>query len=407
MTANRKQISSKVTCSYDRQNDWQRCCANVMGFEWVEHVDGAPEGTPSSSSPVQQIINLVEEDDAPGHQKAADPIHPWTENALRIQADMLRMAHWIQSKKHQYVGLDMPDDEASLVQSTVTSFAATTAAELETLRKIIPTSGGNVASHRNGVVQILLTQLQEQITQPFGRLQKQRSRASVQLWQNPWQCRLYQRKANKPKTASSQFFEEEEDLDTDQRFMPRGPVMPMDTRFFDNYDTNMQQEETFPPPQFLDSISSAHTEAEVSAFDTSDITPKVNPNPTPILQGSRPQIVEYPEEAVQQQFEQDLQQEAVLMQQSVTQNDLDSAQKMEQRMVEITTLIGQFSNLVSEQQEEVWDIAKSAEQTKENIDKGQDSLVDATERSKRSKHYMAWTIFGLSLALLFFNSIWN
>jgi hypothetical protein len=118
----------------------------------------------------------------------------WAENALRIQADLTRMARWIRSKKTEYVSLDMRDDEASLIQSTVTSFAATTASELETLRKIITSSyydSNNIASHPAGVVQILLSQLQEQITEPFKLLQKQRTRVAVQLWQNPLQCKLY------------------------------------------------------------------------------------------------------------------------------------------------------------------------------------------------------------------------
>ena len=106
-------------------------------------------------------------------------------------------------------------------------------------------------------------------------------------------------------------------------------------------------------------------------------------------------------------FEQSLQQEAALLQETIVQSDLDSVQKMEQRMVEITTLIGQFSNLVSEQQEEILDIAQHAQETKQNMTKGQENLVDATERTRQSKHYLAWTIFGLTLTLLFFHTLRN
>jgi uncharacterized membrane protein len=108
-----------------------------------------------------------------------------------------------------------------------------------------------------------------------------------------------------------------------------------------------------------------------------------------------------------QEFEQSLEQEATLLQETIVQSDLDSVQKMEQRMVEITTLIGQFSNLVSEQQEEILDIAQHAQETKQNMTKGQENLVDATERTRQSKHYLAWTIFGLTLTLLFFHTLRN
>ena len=48
----------------------------------------------------------------------------------------------------------------------------------------------NMASHRSGIVQILLEQLKEQLAEPFNKLQKQRTRVAVQLWQNPLQCHM-------------------------------------------------------------------------------------------------------------------------------------------------------------------------------------------------------------------------
>jgi t-SNARE complex subunit (syntaxin) len=121
----------------------------------------------------------------------------------------------------------------------------------------------------------------------------------------------------------------------------------------------------------------------------------------------KPQVLPYQQpttEEARHQLEEDLQQEAALLTVSV-QNDLDSVQKMEQRMVDITTLISQFSNLVSEQQEEIWQIHEAAQNTKDNMEKGQDHLVDATERTKRSKHYTAWAVVGMALILLFFHTL--
>jgi len=43
--------------------------------------------------------------------------------------------------------------------------------------------------------------------------------------------------------------------------------------------------------------------------------------------------------------------------------------------------------------------------SKENVDKGQDQLVDAANRGEKSKHPMATFILVMALLLLFFNYI--
>ncbi|KAL3909497.1 MAG: hypothetical protein SGILL_008067, partial [Bacillariaceae sp.] len=117
-----------------------------------------------------------------------------------------------------------------------------------------------------------------------------------------------------------------------------------------------------------------------------------------------PQLMQNYEE----QLAEDLQEETMqLSTQLIASNDLDSVQQMETRMVEITTLIGQFSNMVQEQQEQVLEVHEASRETKENMDKGQENLVDATERTKASKHYKAWVIFGMAFTLLFFHTLRN
>jgi hypothetical protein len=336
---------------------------------------------------------------------------PWAENALRIQADLTRMARWIRSKKTEYVSLDMRDDEASLIQSTVTSFAATTASELETLRKIIPSSydSNNIASHRAGVVQILFSQLQEQITEPFKSLQRQRTRVAVQLWQNPLQCKLYLPKVqNEGNRSMMEFFDEEDGTEREQRFLPRRQSPPNDYDFMSKYAH--KRENTIPSrPEFLTHLAKKKKRRfepppqETKSDTTSPLPPKAQLPMVP----ERPKSIPYQQptsEESRRHLEEDLQQESALLLVAVH-NDLDSVQKTEQRMVEITTLISQFSNLVSEQQEEIWQIHDSARETKENIDKGQENLVDAAEKTKRSRHYLAWTIFAMSMTLLFFQTL--
>ena len=61
----------------------------------------------------------------------------WMESALEIDSNMNDMARWIVQKKVVFASLEMAQDEASLIQSTVTSFVATTATEIESLRNLI------------------------------------------------------------------------------------------------------------------------------------------------------------------------------------------------------------------------------------------------------------------------------
>jgi hypothetical protein len=436
-------LDSPFTASYDRQDDWKRCCAAAMGFEWVDQFENGDKeqeeekveeeeqsNDDNGFSSIQQVINLLDEaqfeEDAAtttGEEEEKSEDH-WTENALRIQADLTRMSRWIRAKQQEYISLEMKDDEASLIQSTVTSFAATTASELETLRKIIPSSSSNVSSHRSGVVQILLSQLQEQITQPFGILLKQRTRVAVQLWQNPLQCKLYQPKpnANNRNATMMQFFDDET-TEREQRFLPHRQAAENDYDFISKY--TQKTEPTAPPPRpaFLVKLEQRRQQAvgnpaqdDASAVESID-APNTLERPESLQQQQhqqqhqRPQIQELPyqqqtEEELRLNWNQDLQQEAVLLTQAVN-NDLDSVHKMEQRMVEITTLISQFSNLVSEQSENVYQIHESAKDAKDNIDKGQDNLVDATERTKSSKHYMAYCILTMSLTLLLFHLLRN
>jgi hypothetical protein len=415
-----KPINSSCTASYNRKGDWIACCRLVQGFEWVDRFELDNKGTsqeesesnPNNEHAIQQVINLLGDDvidDEDYDEEAKQDIDHWTENALRMQADLTRMAEWIRKKRHEYISLDMGDDEASLIQSTVTSFAATTASELETLRKLIPSSSSNFASHRSGIVQILLSQLQSSITEPFGKLQRQRSRIAVHLWQNPQQCKLYQPKPNAEKNLSvMDLLGEEDEKEHEQRFFPRKERPPDDYDFLTKYIEAREGTILPPRPGFLERFDDMENQSSSSGDDT---TPEksVPATDVPHKKEGKPQLMPYQQpttEESRRQLEDDLQQESVMLTMAA-QSDLDSVQKMEQRMVQITTLIGQFSNLVGEQQEGILHIHDSAKESKENMDKGQENLIDAKERQKKSKHWLAWIIFGMSMTLLFFHTLRN
>lgn len=433
------------TASFNREVEWKQCCANVMGFddmllfdEWENPADertGVHDADPAFHTAISLLGDGFDDNDDDGKKKKSENgqgwedddddkgeakendvmMDHWSENASRIHNDLVHMAEWIRNKQRQYVSLEMTDSEASIIQSTVTSFAATAASELETLRKIIPKSSSNISSHRNGVVQILLSNLQEQITGPFAILQKQRTRVAVQLWQNPLQCKLYQpKKKQQPSMMMMGQTVDDDDDDIiaprDQRFLPRRQKTPGSNviDFHSKYSVKSDTKNA-PRPSFLNQLEKkqGNDGGKNNTSTMSKVLPKPlkkQPMPPSFNKGGTEQVHHLSVEESRRLLEEDLQQEVALLT-VAAESDLDSVQQMEQRMVQITKLIGQFANLVTEQQENVLQIHDSAQETKDNIEKGQENLMDATERVKRSKHYMAWSVFGMSLILLFFHSL--
>lgn len=517
--------------SCNRDQEWKQCCANAMGFEWVDQFDTDGNNNNNNAdvdddiitlsnsvnySPIQQIINLlddeikvdnnndnVDDDDefvedcyyssdnninnnninhhhrhhGQGRNKGYvdNDYDQWMGSAIRIQTDLDRMVQFIRSKQSDYVGLNtMADEEASLIQSTVTSFTATTATDLETLREmIVPSSTGtggttrryqhsstnnnNLANHRSGIVQILLGQLQEEVAIPFGIMQKQRTRMAVQLWQNPLQCKLYQQPVKRKVRDKQQqqqggnkdlsfddllSMDDDDNEQHDQRYLPRRQPQRGEggyNDFITKYAHKSQS--TIPPstpPNFVTQLMMMNKRQRRS--NTVDVGPQLSTTTTTIDSHKQPQkaridiprhhqlqsnnsnvpptIVHNDQDHIHQddddnnnyheQLQDDLNDEAIQLTTAlIATSDLDSVQQMEARMVQITALIGQFSNLVQEQQEQVLQVHESAKTTKDNMNKGQENLIDAADRTKRSKNYKAWIIVIMALIMLFFHTVMN
>lgn len=381
----------------DLSESWRLACLKAMGLDGWEVLDRS--GDISSSK--FQVINLLPRDE-PGDVFEDDSALmndtlPWIHTAEQIQKNIQEMAGWIRQKQHSYVQLDMADEEASLIQSTVTSFAATTATEIESLHQCLSSSKTQKQQHCAGIVQILMTELKELVVEPFGRLSKQRNRAAVHLWQTPLQCRLWipRRITSREKDPTLELlgFDDDGELSTDQRFLPTRPSHRLHRDFLHSYDTSRTVPSTLQRPSLFFRLDEPKFE----------IAQSVKPQPA---------AKKKPMSSVADDFNSvdgnegvsaaALQQEAVLLQ-AKTQNDLDSVEKMEQTMVDITALLSQFANLVSQQQEDVWEIHDATASTKENLRKGQENLQDAKERTVASKHYMASGITAMGLLLLLFN----
>mmetsp|Transcript_27611 Transcript_27611/g.46747 ORF Transcript_27611/g.46747 Transcript_27611/m.46747 type:complete len:118 (-) Transcript_27611:2541-2894(-) len=100
-----------------------------------------------------------------------------------------------------------------------------------------------------------------------------------------------------------------------------------------------------------------------------------------------------------------LQRESATLLATYQHSDLEGVQKVERSMAEITQLLSRFTDLITEQQEDIFMIHDQAIKSKENVDKGQDQLVDAVARGKKSTHPMATFIVLAAILLLLFNWI--
>lgn len=406
----------------------------VMGLEDWQVIDSSHEVNSQTPKPHKslRVINLLHWDIDP-EEKSNDSLHsetkldPWMTTAVQIQLNIEKMTSWIRRKQYEYVQLDISEEEASLIQTTVASFTATTASEIETLNQCISSfdSSTQKQQHCTGIAQILMTELREGIAEPFGRLTKQRHRAAVNLWHTPLQCRLRTigRKVNigksprKEKDITLELLgineDDEDDEDneehkrrlTDQKFHAKRPSHRLHRNFLQSYDITKTERKSIPRrPDFLFRSYDAEDEIRLAAREQKSMSSFFSQKSPKARQETEYLSSDIDDEVARAASSAVLQQESILLQ-AKTQSDLDSIQKMEQTMVDITALLSQFANLVSEQQEDVWEIHDATTSTKENLEKGQKNLHDAKARTAASKHYMAKAITAMGVVLLFLNWI--
>lgn len=432
--------------AHSRNAEWKHSCLLALGVvtaPWGEAIEDPPLRE-DPNAPL--FLNLARSDlteeleDDSTLSRTADP---WMETALEIHKNMNRMEAWIDDVQADFVSVEMVNEEASLIQSTVTSYTATTANEVETLRSMIVLAKdgsvrGHWQHHQNGIVQILLDRLKH-IAKFFGVLQQQRNRSAVWLWQDPLACKLVATVATEsspqdnhldevlglssPSTHPGAVMSQRE-----RRFLPTRPSHLLQRNLLDSYQQHEKRVraatlQTQRPKSMFGAVKRARP---VSTLDASQTSPSQQTTPTSTKRSKlghlkelesmetepwtkiSAMVVSQDDPDLNQQYEQEnqvaLQQEAVLLKAKV-ENDLDAVQAMEQSMVDITALLSQFSELVASQQENVWNIHDATATTKENMEQGQEELVDATARTKASRHWTATGITAMGLILLIFHWI--
>ena len=402
--------SPSSIASYNLSREWRSCCLRAGG--WDEMLLDAPINTEEhEDDPTFNLISLVDfqnelllETDVETEQDG------WIAAIREIEKNLDRMIAWLQEKKWTYVAVETPDEEASLIQSTIASYTASTANELEELRTVLIAKQREYADrpqtfeHHTIMAQTLLERLKWGVAEPFGKLQKQRHREAVKLWQNPLRVELYIPPAKDIDEMDAALGLAPEERALDHRFVPKRPLVPLHQDFMSTYGT--PDAVPLEPPESLfvkrpkrDTASTAQSATpskppgkrfktmQVSGFQQKQTL-------QPELHHNEPNDVIYVDPDPQE-----LQQEAVLLKASL-ENDLDQVQKMETTMVAITKLLSQFADLVANQQEDIIQIHDAAETTKSNMEKGQEKLLDAAEQTHNSHHYMDTAITAMGIMLL-------
>ena len=359
-------------------------------------------------------------------------------------------------------GAAMTDAERNALDAAVASFAVSTGNQIEALRRALASAsaadapagtstGGGLAAHRVGIVACLVSALRADVVDRIGRMHAVRMRRSLDLARDPLRCRL-------PATAGGDrgsgpgglggeaaFVIDDDDDDEATAHLAsllgniRAAAMPKAARareeaFCATYgqtkEERLLKEVAMPLPPFpraddvadidpdeQDGFEQEHRKSGPSSSRPNTSHSEMEHNASSAIPRQRrreelevvpvdPSVQQYYGEsaAEQEAYVEDLQRESAYLTASL-QNELEDVHKIENKMMEITTLLRQFGDMVAEQQEDIVVIHEQAERSKKNVQAGQDNLVDAGERKKKSKHYMAIFIASMAMLLLFLNCI--
>lgn len=384
-----------------------------------------------------------------------DNLDPWMKAALTLSASIDEVSAMIERKAESYVcSIDtlnicfnnqfaavqsMTNSDRSILETTVASFAAGMAKQIESLRKTVVVEGdhpfitdNNVNAdhasshrwtsgqigHRVGIASCLMQRLKSEIMEPMTSLQSQREKImskndkyrgdeALEIAQNP--LRLFRLEieaslhrplppapwevgdhdAEKDRMERNQ--EEEEFLNV--YFDGKKVLLQGDNLTKDSVINNMS-----PPPSVMQLMDLPNPSQEITR---QEMTQQVIPNRQPIPRRNTPPL---PYEDEGEHMVQ-LQRESAALLATYQHSDLEGVQKVERSMVEITSLLSRFTDLIIEQQDSVLTIHDQALKSKDNVDKGQDQLVDAAKRGEKSNHPMATFIFSMAILLLLFNWI--
>lgn len=373
------------------------------------------ENTEEELSP---FINLVCDGPKSRNERSSDA---WIDNAERIFSSICQIDSLLESNSLSYTNKDiftrdeegpsLSENDVAIFESSIASFMTSTASQIDTLRQSIADSmlSENMKAHRKGIISHLVSQLRE-IMENFRFMQSVRNREELDLYRDPFKCCYYKDDNDDVLNMSSTGIGNEFEPDEEYLDMLEREEEEFQAHYNDigNNDEELLQKilsEPLPTLSKLNQIQEIHVEKKIIP-QTKPIKMKQNPpKPHIVKQSDTNNLMNASVAEMDQNQAAILQQEQIFLTAKAQNTKLDAAHKVESQMMQITSLLSQFSALITEQQEEIQVIADSTAKSRDNMDKGREQLVQATEHRKNRKHYFAWVIFGLGLFLLFLNFV--
>ena len=439
------------------------------------------DGFGHSSSPEYLAINLIalinddHHNDNDQFDNGAVNTDSWMRAALALSASIDEVSLMIESKAASYLnctdtfhtlfmdGDDNTDNEytdnnatsdadRSILETTVASFAAGMAKQIESLRQTVvvegdhpfisnaddTNSGNNNESdeaaqrhrwangpigHRAGIASCLMQRLKSEIMDPMTYLTSQREKSQsrgnysmdepANIVQNPLHgffsgaSQDFAERTNAlPPPAPWELGDHDPEQESYERDQEREEFMHIYGDNTDNTPTTHTSLEsiitsTFPPPSVLNLLDTPQIKAKTQQEEP----PKIHVPPPSVQMKKIPDVMIPTQQHYEEEHIDQLQRESATLLATYQHSDLEGVQKVERSMVEITQLLSRFTDLITEQQEDIFMIHDQAIKSKENVDKGQDQLVDAVARGKKSTHPMATFIVFSAILLLLFNWI--
>ena len=418
------------------------------------------------SSPGYLAINMINDQDTDTDDETSNEnLDSWMKAALALSASIDEVSIMIQRKAASYVsstdvlnicfnnGNSIAEDDTmtnadrSIFETTVASFAAGMAKQIDSLRQTVVVEGDhpfiktsdncnsnstmhNWASgpigHRAAIASCLMLRLKSEIMYTMTKLQSQREKSKNNNQTTTNVVGMGRRNDDAPEIARNplQMFRCLGMEDSTRRSLPPAPWELGDHDPEKDRAEREQEETEFVGVYFVQKEPDATTTTTTSLQDQmlppSSVLKFMDlPAPSPaareqsqplqppqINRNIQPQTIlpNYNQQEEEEHFDQ-LQQESATLLATYQHSSLDSVQKVERSMVEITTLLSRFTDLITDQSEDIFMIHDQALKSKENVDKGQDQLVDAARRGEKSKHPMAMFIFVMAILLLLFNWI--
>ena len=412
----------------DSTSEFHEKCTtySIFGsFHVPQRIVQEQENDPCSSDNEDEVvpfINLTENEDDTDDIQSADP---WMNNAARLYSSITKITTLLTTNSTSYTNKNvfsedeevMTEDEVVVFETSIASFMTSTASQIDTLRQAVEDmdiSSDEIRTHRSGIISHLISELRK-IMEEFQSMQEMRHREELELFYHPLKCCFHYENVmtgSRENLAADGF-----SLEPDEGFLD---LLERDEEEFQAmYNIKEDDEELErilqePPPSipnWLQQRCGEKMPTQDSRQPPVQIPTQKASNKPPALHVPKETTNAKDEIKMQANVETNesqatvLQQEQIFLKATVQNTNLDAAQKVESQMMQITSLLSQFSSLISEQQEEIQVIADSTVKSRQNVDKGREKLIQATQQRKSKRHYFAWVIFIMGVLLLFLNAL--